>query len=170
MENRPHTAFILSLVSGLFVIVGTTVGSVMAAALGVAAPLGIITTIFAAVAASLGALIIAVSVLLYFRPQFHVAWGVLILVFATGSVTSAFAGFAGLGLGILGMVLGIIGGGLAIGWPAGFSKTAVPAPWMPYQLCLRCGRPGPAGFNYCAFCGAPAAAAAPPPAGGPPPR
>jgi hypothetical protein len=155
-------------VSGLFIIVGTTVGSVMAAALGIA-PFAMITSVFAAVAASLGALIVALSVLLYFRPQFHVAWGVLIIAFATGSVTSAFVGFAGLGLGIIGMLLGIVGGGLAIGWPSAFSKTAVPPPWMPYQLCLRCGRPGPVGFNFCAFCGAPAPAAGPQ-AGGQPPR
>lgn len=122
---------------------------------------------FTGIAFGLGLSMLIVSLLLYFRPDLHVAWGVIILVFAVGSFTSAFAGFAGFGLGIIGIVLGIIGGSLAIAWRPGMPGFGYPT--VPQRVCLNCGRMTPYGFSFCPSCGAPMPALNPPGSGAPPP-
>src|SRR2546422_3026062 len=75
--------------------------------------------ILSVVSVALGLLMLAMTLMLYLRPELHVAWGVTILVFAAGSITSVFSGYGGVGVGGLGGVLGGGGGSLAIPWRAG---------------------------------------------------
>ena len=155
MNERPLNAFILSLLGSLFVLLGTILGFVLSPGYPVFYNLSII---FTGVSGFLGTVMLLASVMLYLRPDLHVAWGVTILVLSVASFTSAFTGYAGFGLGIVGMVLGIIGGALAIGWT---SAGATPA--MPFRVCLACGRPSNYQFAFCPFCGAPAPVLSPPP-------
>lgn len=159
MIDRPLNAFILSLLGGCFVLLGTIVGFIFAVT-GSFPPSSLVVP-FTLVSTLLGSMILFASVMLYIRPDLHVAWGVAILVLSVGSFTTAFTGFAGFGVGIVGMVLGIIGGALAIGWTRGGPVSAMPS--SPFRVCLACGRPYHISFSFCPACGA--SAMAPPPGG-----
>lgn len=169
MEERPLTAFVLSLLGSTFIIVGTVVGFVLYAS-SPFPPTTDLTAIFASVAVALGILMLTMTMLLYRRPDLHVAWGVTILVLASASITSVLSGYGGLGLGVVGMVLGIVGGAIAIAWRPGVGITGMGAHPGAYRVCLMCGRMAPFGYGFCPFCGAPAPVVNPPSPGPPPPR
>jgi uncharacterized membrane protein YjgN (DUF898 family) len=57
-----------------------------------------------------GVVVIASAVMLNRQPQQHQTWGILILIFSILSV------FGGMGGYLVGLVLGIVGGALAIAW------------------------------------------------------
>lgn len=129
-EEKPTAAFILSLVGGIFILLGggmmSMIGSyvgqygfgmmggyggwggmmgpgfgMMGIALGAVGVLGLI----------FGAIVIISAYMLNSRPEQRSTWGSLIVLF---SVLSIFGGAMG-GFGI-GLVLGLIGGILAITW------------------------------------------------------
>ncbi len=125
-NQKPVTAFILSMLSGLFIILGGSLWCLWLGAnwgvdwmdwmmhgwnehmhlwnlQGVAYPLGIIAIIF-------GIIVLIAAVMLYTNPTQHELWGALIIVF---SVLSMLGCMGGMGIGIL---LGIAGGILAILW------------------------------------------------------
>jgi len=158
VNERPVNAFILSLLGSCFVLLGTILGYVLSSGIYFYSDL---SATFAAVAAFFGTVMLLASVMLYVRPEFHVAWGVTILVVSVGSLTSTFSGFAGFGLGIVGMILRIVGGALAIGWSPGGPQAPTTA--VPFRVCLTCGRPSYTQFAYCPYCGAPAPLLNPPP-------
>ena len=167
MEERPLTAFILSLLGSVFVVIGTILGFVLYSR-STFPYASDITGIFAGISLALGILVLMMSVMLYMRPELHVAWGVTILVFSAASFTSVFAGFGGLGLGVVGMVLGVVGGAIAIAWRPGLGMPPMVGP-PGYRVCLSCGRMSPFGYAFCPFCGTPAPVVTPP-SPGPPPR
>ncbi len=167
MEERPLSAFILSLLGSMFVIVGTVLGFVLSGPYRLP---GDLTTILASVSLALGILMLTMTMLLYVRPELHVAWGVTILVFASASITSVFSGYGGLGLGVIGMVLGIVGGSLAIAWRPGMGMPGMVGPAGAYRVCTTCGRMAPFGYSFCPFCGTPQPAVSPPTPAPPPPR
>jgi len=160
-------AFILSLLGSMFVIVGTVLGFVLSGPYRLP---GDLTTILASVSLALGILMLSMTMLLYVRPELHVAWGVTILVFASASITSVFSGYGGLGLGVIGMVLGIVGGSLAIAWRPGMGMPGMVGPAGAYRVCTTCGRMAPFGYSFCPFCGTPQPAVSPPTPAPPPPR
>jgi len=161
------SAFILSLLGSMFVIVGTVLGFVLSGPYRLP---GDLTTILASVSLALGILMLTMTMLLYVRPELHVAWGVTILVFASASITSVFSGYGGLGLGVIGMVLGIVGGSLAIAWRPGMGMPGMVGPAGAYRVCTTCGRMAPFGYSFCPFCGTPQPAVSPPTPAPPPPR
>jgi len=167
LEERPLSAFILSLLGSMFVIVGTVLGFVLSGPYRLP---GDLTTILASVSLALGILMLTMTMLLYVRPELHVAWGVTILVFASASITSVFSGYGGLGLGVIGMVLGIVGGSLAIAWRPGMGVPGMFGPAGAYRVCTTCGRMAPFGYSFCPFCGTPQPAVGPPTPAPPPPR
>jgi hypothetical protein len=57
-----------------------------------------------------GAIVIVAAVMLYFNPKQHQLWGALIIAFSVVSVLSCMGGMG------IGLILGIIGGVLAILW------------------------------------------------------
>ncbi len=125
-NQKPVTAFILSLLSGLFITLG---GSLWCLWLGgswgvdwmdwmmhgwdehmhlwnlqdAAYTMGIIAIIF-------GIIVLVAAVMLYANPKQHELWGALIIV---SSVLSMLGCMGGMGIGLL---LGIAGGILAILW------------------------------------------------------
>ena len=162
-------AFILSLLGSVFVIVGTILGFAVYSS----SPYASITSFMAiltGVSVALGILALLMTFMLYQRPELHVAWGVTILVFAAGSITSVFSGYGGLGLGVVGMVLGIVGGALAIAWRPGMGMPGMVGSAGAYRVCTSCGRMALFGYAFCPFCGTPQPAVSPPTPVPPPPR
>jgi len=126
-EEKPTTAFIISLVAGVFIILGGGVmsmlgygfmgmmgryyggyGSMMGPGFGMMGfafgMLGILGLVF-------GVIVIISALMLNSKPQEHTTWGTLILIFSVLSIFgSAMGGFG------IGLILGIIGGILAITW------------------------------------------------------
>lgn len=107
-SEKPTAAFILSLIGGIFVIIGGLAVSVIGAALtfwigGIGGIIGLIGVVW-------GVLMIVCAVMLNSNPNSHATYGVLILFF---SIASWFGSFGGL---VIGFLLGLIGGILAIVW------------------------------------------------------
>src|SRR5437870_11847163 len=96
--------------------------------------------ILTGVSVALGILALLMTFMLYSRPELDVAWGVTSLVFAAGRITSVFSGYGGLGLGVVGMVLGSVGGALAIAWRPGMGVPGMVGSAGAYRGCTSCGR------------------------------
>lgn len=124
--RKPMAAFVLSLLSGIFIIFG---GSVWCLWLGSGWNMGWMDQIMhgwdehvhewnlgefaypmAIAGIVLGAAIIIAAIMLYKNPSQNELWGALIIVF---SVLSVVACMGGMGIGL---ILGVIGGVLAILW------------------------------------------------------
>jgi len=125
-QDKPREAYILSLVGGTITLIGSVIWIALAASgwlqdrfywfdyymhgLGghmVFLRLGSFGYLMAFAGLVSGVVIILASIMLNRRPSEHGAWGLLIVVF---SITSM---MAGLGIGLL---LGLVGGILAILW------------------------------------------------------
>ena len=154
MESRPITGFILTLLGGLFILLGTLMGIVYAPA--PAPPYAYVPDYyypFLLTSGVCGVLVLLAAALMYRLPDLHVTWGVIALVLsvagAVGLVTGYFALF-----GAVGVVFGLIGGAMALGWKS--AAWGTPPPMAPVRLCPGCGRYIPIAYPYCAFCGTPA--------------
>lgn len=104
----PTAAFVLSIISGIFVIIGTFSTYFLGIPInlfsfGIVAFIAISGIVF-------GILILAFAFLLTMHPDQHVLYGALIIVFSIISLFSALGGF------FIGFLLGLIGGILAIAW------------------------------------------------------
>ena len=104
----PTVAYVLSLIAGVLVVLN---GLLL---LGVGATLGIAVfgggLAFGLIGVLLGIVIIYAAVRLNAQPTEHVSWGAVIIVFSVVSLVLVGGGF------ILGFILGLIGGILAIAW------------------------------------------------------
>ncbi len=115
LNEKPTKAFILSLIAGILIISNTTL-------------LGVATTWFPEVIPTLpgssandttvlyrltaiglifGVIVLLGAIMLHIKPENKKAWGIIILVFSIPSVVTG-GGF------IIGFILGIIGGALAL--------------------------------------------------------
>ena len=154
-ESYPSTAYTLSLIAGIFVILGGLLMAVIGAvftffALGVGAIAGVIGLVW-------GIIILYGANKLRAQPEQHVTWGVIILVF---SLISWVGGLGGL---LIGFLLGLIGGILAITWQPPQTTMAPtyaspsPPPSTPTmqatRYCPNCGAPVDANATYCPHCG-----------------
>ena len=116
MQQKPTTAFVLALIGGVFILLGGLLVLAIGAFLAV---FGFgFSLVFGVIGMASGILVILGAVMMYVQPRQHVAWGIIVLVFSILSVLGALAGF------VVGLVLGIIGGALGIGWKP---EAAVPA-------------------------------------------
>jgi hypothetical protein len=131
LNQRPQIAFILSLIGGILIFLGGGVSSMwfmfggfgiggmmggfsgmmggfqgMMGSLGI--PFGFISGLFLIGLVS-GVLVMIGALMLNTRPTEHTAWGIIILVFSAISIL-------GMGGFLVGAILGIIGGTLAISW------------------------------------------------------
>jgi hypothetical protein len=131
--EKPTAAFVLSLIAGLFILVGGgmmsligfwfggmmqgfggTWGGMMGyPRFGMMGSLGFMSGLLGLV---FGVLVIVSAIMLNRKPQEHTTWGTVIVIF---SVLSIFGGIGGFGIGL---ILGIIGGVLAITWKPGQSQ------------------------------------------------
>jgi len=126
MSEKPTAAFVVSLLAGIFILLGAIVMMALSSVLG-----GLMIGVGAGAAASVillygvvglifAILVLVGAVMLWMKPQSHVAAGVIILLFSLFSIIST-GGF------FIGLILGIIGGILAIIWKP-------PAPMAPGMM------------------------------------
>lgn len=127
-KEKPILPYILSLIGGVFILIGglwtmligiwglwgwrmmhrMTMGWWFIAHYGLMLfrTLGLIGIIS-------GVIVIISAIMLNSRPEEHLRWGTLILVFSILSIFSAMGGF------LIGLIFGIIGGIMAISWKPG---------------------------------------------------
>jgi hypothetical protein len=125
--ERPTAAFVLSLIGGIFILLGGGMMSMLGyefrgmmssyggwgygmmkpsfGMMGLAfGAMGILGLVF-------GVIVIISAIMLNSKPQEHTTWGTLIVIFSVLSIVgSAMGGFG------IGLVLGLVGGVLAITW------------------------------------------------------
>jgi uncharacterized membrane protein YjgN (DUF898 family) len=130
-EQRPTVAFVLSLISGIFTLIGgLTMIYVGTLRFGIsrfdfmeramtryryafaAEPISFhpFVSLIGVLGIIFGVVVMASAVMLNRQPQQHQTWGIVILIF---SILGVFGGMAGY---LVGLVLGIVGGALAIAW------------------------------------------------------
>jgi hypothetical protein len=150
----PTTAFALSLAAGVLFLLGASMPLVFRSSFGdMGGMMGdydgagmmdaefIVTRI---VGLAFAGVVLYAAIMLNSRPAQHVTWGTLILVFAVLSVFTSWAGFG------IGLILGVIGGALAIAWrPAAALSTTAPAG----RFCPHCGRAIAMDAGFCSYCG-----------------
>ena len=146
-ENRAVAPFVLSLIGGVFTLLGaiiasmftfgspTIVGSMsgsmgggmmggMNGEMGMGMMIGGMMglyPIFSIIGLASGALVILGAVMLYSRPFEKDLWGVVIIAFSILGILGGMGGF------MIGLVLGIVGGALALAWNP-TPKTALSTP------------------------------------------
>lgn len=108
MAEKPTAAFVLSLLGGIFILLGGVVIAAIGAAIFAFLPA--VGLVIGVIGLALGILVIVGAIMLYIHPEQHVTWGVIVLVFSILSIFTSLGGF------LVGLILGIIGGALGIGW------------------------------------------------------
>ncbi len=152
MEQKPTAAFVLSLLAGILILLGGLAIGMLGAFMVAFFPVAGI--VFIAVGLAFGVIVLLGAIMMYVEPQQHVAWGVIVLIFSIFSLFTSLGGF------LVGMILGIVGGALAIAW----QPTTASVPGYPPMYA-----PGYGGYAYPPYYGPPAAASPPPSAGASPP-
>src|SRR6184192_3649584 len=124
MAEKPTAAFVLSLIGGIFILLGAIVVMALASVIGSLMLIGggdpNLAYLYGAVGLIFAILVLVGAVMLWMKPQQHVAAGVIILLFSLFSIISG-GGF------IIGLILGIVGGILGIVWKP-------PAPMAPGMM------------------------------------
>ncbi|MEM1949161.1 MAG: DUF6114 domain-containing protein [Candidatus Caldarchaeum sp.] len=138
MVEKPTAAFVLSLLSGIFIILGGLIGAALGAVAtfflgGIGGVVGLLGLVF-------GIIVLVSAVMLYANPRQHVVWSILILVF---SILSWIGTFGGL---IIGFILGLVGGILGLVYKPVPEELAV-------RICLKCGNQVSRKAAYCPYCG-----------------
>jgi len=100
--------------------------------------IGKLLLIFSIVGIIFGAIVILGGIMIYNRPSQSRMWGIVVIIF---SILSIFGG----GGFLVGMVLGIIGGMLAITWSKPKMKEM--------RTCLNCERMVSVEHAFCPYCG-----------------
>ena len=120
MEEKPTAAFVLSLLGGIFALLGGivlaffgTVFTIATFGLGSIALLLYIFPIFALI-------IIVGSIMMYSNPKSAKTWGIIVLILGIISMIGLITAFGGL--------LALIGGILAIVWKPSTPMNAPPPP------------------------------------------
>jgi hypothetical protein len=144
--ERPTAAMVLSIIGGIFILLGGILGVAIGSALsfvtfGFA---GGTVLLLGAVGLVIGILVVVFGVLLSMHPGNHTMYGALIVVFAIVSWITAFGGF------FIGFLLALIGGILALTF-----KPTAPVVWQqPIQrVCPKCGRVVDPNVKFCPACG-----------------
>lgn len=151
-DERPIAAFILSLIGGIFILVAGFIISAIGAILtyfmmGIGAIAGLMGSIC-------GIVIIICALALYTKPRENTVCGALIIVFSALSLFGAGGGF------LVGFILSLIGGILAIIWkpspPPPYYRPPPPQPKEAepsIQYCPNCGRELRYTSRFCPYCG-----------------
>ena len=158
--SKPTTAYILSLISGVLIFIGG-IGNLIVSVLVRAfirtflgpyrPPLMLIwrpglSIIWSIIGMAFGVIVIYSALMLNSAPKNHTMWGTLILVFSILSFMGAWAGFGA------GLILGIVGGVLAISWKQP-TLTPTSAPGLTVKFCVQCGQVIPEDAKFCPHCG-----------------
>lgn len=160
---------VLSLIGGIFVLIG---GAIIAAVGGFLASLTVIgggfVLAFGIVGVVFGIIMIIGAVMMYSNPQSHTMWGVIVLVLSILSWVFAAGGiFIGFLLGLIGGILALtfkpsMGPAMMPGQPMGSYPTGAMGPMgttpppmgQMGMTCKNCGASIPAGATRCPSCGA----------------
>src|SRR6266516_1925380 len=137
VEDKPVAAFILSLLGGIFILLGAFVMSMfafgtgnmmgmmgmmnvtMSGSSGVMAMMMGYSFAFAIVGLASGALVILGSVMLYNRPSESQIWSAVILAFSLLSILGSMGGF------MVGLVMGVLGGTFGLVWKPATSSQMI---------------------------------------------
>ena len=124
-SEKPTVAFIISLIAGVHILIGGGVRAALGLVIGsvgsriteghriIGAMVGMMSFglgLIGIVGIVFGLIVIVSAIMLNSRPEQHMTWGALIAVF---SILSLFSGAGGF---FVGLILGLIGGILAITW------------------------------------------------------
>lgn len=163
MKSYPTAAFVLTLIGGILVIldglytaaiaayVSSTVLNIIPGLSAILLALGIVALLF-------GLIMVVGAVKMRSNPESARTWGIIVLIISLISIIGG-GGF------IFGLILGLVGGILAIVWhrptmaqpawgqPAGTAMGAPASSGGP-KTCSSCGSPNAAGTQFCAKCGA----------------
>lgn len=124
MAEKPTAAFVLSLIGGIFLILGALVWFVVGAMFAFFPTLGLGFATLGAIGFVLGIIVILGGAMMYMKPEQHVAWGAIVLILSIVSIPFTFAGI------IIGFILTLIGGILGLVFkPTPMMPMA--APYMP---------------------------------------
>ncbi|MFZ0829874.1 MAG: DUF6114 domain-containing protein [Thermoplasmata archaeon] len=147
---RPSAPFALSLIGGIFILIGGLVGlSVFWEAQPTGTVLGVDYWLTGLLGLALGPAIMILAILFYQRPEHTAVYGGLIVGLSVGSYLSFLGGF------LIGLILGVIGGVLILVWrPMPFAGGYYPLlnPYPAYRICLKCGRAVAVDSKFCAYC------------------
>jgi hypothetical protein len=168
MSSKPTTAFALSLVGSVFVLLGAAsvmfIGKLLSFLPIIGGTAGGAVSLVGDVGLLSGVMMILGSIMMYWKPSQHAIWGAIVLVFSAVSWVGAFGGL------LIGFILGLVGGILGITWkshgvPANVTvRNVTPASSQRQQtvaqqggsFCASCGSPLQSGARACSACGAPA--------------
>src|SRR2546426_12599457 len=121
MAEKPTAAFVLSLIGGIFILLGAIVVMALASVIGSLMLIGggdpNLAYIYGAVGLIFAILVLVGAVMLWVKPQQHVAWGVVVLLFSFFRIIRT-AGF------FIGVILGLGDGALG-------NVCKAPAPALP---------------------------------------
>lgn len=153
-SEPPTGPFVLSLVSGVLIILGALMPLVfmgsyrdMGGMMGDSRPDGVLNTdslSFHILGVGVGVAVLVGAFMLNSRPSQHATWGALVLIFAALSPFGAMGGFG------IGMLAGLIGGAWAIAWRPSSSKPPIPTEG---RFCTECGRSILVDSRFCSYCG-----------------
>jgi hypothetical protein len=160
LAEKPTAAFVLSLIGGIFMLlggIGATVGFSFAFG-GAGAVIGAVGLVF-------GLIVILGSVMLYQKPESHTMWGVIILIMSIIDLPGFWGFFIGSLLAFIGAILALVykpmmGPAMMPGQPMGSMPMGgtgyMPPPAMGQvgTTCKNCGASIPAGATRCPSCGA----------------
>src|SRR2546427_8968024 len=111
MAEKPTAALVLSLIGGIFILLGAIVVMALASVIGSLMLIGggdpNLAYLYGAVGLIFAILVLVGAVMLWMKPQQHVMWGVVVLLFSLFSIITAGGFFIGLILGLIGGVLGV---------------------------------------------------------------
>jgi len=129
--EKPTAAFLLSLVGGIFILLGGGATSMFGGFLGMMGRrgmmgyqfsgmmggLGVGLGLFGVLGLIFGIIVIISAFMLNSKPQEHSTWGTIIVIFSVLSIFGSMMGGFGVGL-----ILGLVGGILAITWKPPIAK------------------------------------------------
>ncbi len=127
--ERPVAPFVLSLIGGIFILLGAMIMSLFAfgatsmmgmsmmtgmmsdmqQGMGVGVMIGLTPSLLVVGLAS-GIMVLLGAVMLYMRPYESQLWGAIIMAFSVVSILGGMGGF------LVGLILGLVGGILALTW------------------------------------------------------
>ncbi len=124
MAEKPTAAFVLSLIGGIFMLLGSLIWLALGAFMAFFPTFGLGVTLLGAIGLIFSIIVILGGVMMYTRPEQHVMWGVIVLILSIVNIPFTFAGI------IIGFILGLIGGILGLVFKPSMPMAAPYAPPM----------------------------------------
>ncbi len=132
MSEKPTTAFVLSLIGGIFVFLGGLLWAALGTLLAIFLGIGFLLYVFLV----FGIIILLGAVMMNSNPRLAKTWGIVILVLGVCSLPGVTTTLGGL--------LSIVGGALALSWKPERelgSFSSPPPPSYATNYCPTCGNP-----------------------------